>query len=416
MLLILKIPYHAMMSESPLHQVLVIGAGLVGSSLAIALHQAGIDTALVEVAPPGALPAVFDQRNLSFAEATVNALGALGILHRLRAPGGPIRRIQITRKGDFGRIWLRAEDYARSEFGRVVVARDFGDALESSLSACIHLTRYRPAQFVGFGAHHHDWREVRLADDSGERSIRARLLVAADGTSSAVRTALEIATDEHDYRQHLLVARVRAAQRPDGTAWERLTDHGPTALLPRGDGYYGLVHAVDEAQADTVSALSDAAFVERVQQVFGWRIGKLLEVGPRSAYPARKLVARRVIDHRVALVGNAAQTLHPIGAQGFNLGLRDALLLAELVATTQDPGSAALLHSWADQRRQDRERTLAFSDGLARLTANPSSPMRLLRSLGLTVLDRLPILQTRLATGAMGYRGRVPALCRSERT
>jgi len=408
--------YHATMSESPLHQVLIVGAGLVGSSLAIALNQLGIDAALVDATPPGALPAVFDQRNLSFAEATVNALNALGILPRLRQPGAPIRRIQITRRGDFGRIWLRAQDYARSEFGQVVVARDFGDALESVLAECPRLTRYRPARFVGFGTPHADWREVRLADDADEQSVRARLVVAADGTDSAVRTALGIPVDGHDYRQHLLVARLRAAQRPDGTAWERLTDHGPTAVLPRGDGAYGLVHAVDEAEADTVSALSDAAFVERVQQVFGWRIGKLLEVGPRSAYPARKVVARRVIDQRVVLVGNAAQTLHPIGAQGFNLGLRDALLLAELVAQAEDPGSATLLHTWADQRSQDRERTLAFSDGLARLSANPSPPMRLLRSLGLTALDRLPILQTRLATGAMGYRGCVPALCRSERT
>jgi len=407
--------YHAMMSESPLHQVLIVGGGLVGSSLAIALNQAGIDTALVEKTPPGALPAVFDQRNLSFAEATVNALGALGILQRLRQPGGPIRRIQITRRGDFGRIWLRAEDYGRAEFGQVVAASDFGDALESALAGCRTLTRYRPARFVGFGVHHDDWCEVRLAGDTGEHSVRARLVIAADGTTSAVRTALGIGTGEHDYRQRLLIARVRAAQRPDGSAFERLTEHGPTALLPRGDGYYGLVHAVDEAEADTVLALSDAAFLDRVQQVFGWRVGKLLETGPRSAHPARKLVARRVLGHRVALVGNAAQTLHPIGAQGFNLGLRDALLLAELVTTTEDPGSTAVLHTWARQRAEDRERTLAFSDGLARLSANPSRPMRLLRSLGLTALDRLPILQTRLATGAMGYRGQIPALCRQNK-
>jgi len=154
MLLTFTIPYHAAMSESPLHQVLIVGGGLVGSSLAIALDQAGIDTALVEATAPGALPAVFDQRNLSFAEATVNALSALGILPRLREPGGPIRRIQITRRGDFGRLWLRAEDYGREEFGQVVVARDFGDALESALAECPALTRCRPARFVGFGAHH----------------------------------------------------------------------------------------------------------------------------------------------------------------------------------------------------------------------------------------------------------------------
>jgi len=400
------------MSTPPLHQVLIVGGGLVGSSLAVALHQVGIRALLVEASAPGVLPAVFDQRNLSFAEATVNALHALGILPRLRQPGGSIRRIQITRRGDFGRIWLRARDYGREAFGQVVVARDFGAALESALAECPHLTRCRPARFVGFGEHHDDWRAVRLADDGGEHVIRARLVVAADGTHSAVRAALGIPGDQYDYRQRVLIARLRAAQRPDGTAWERLTDHGPTALLPRGDGHYGLVHAVDEAEAERVLALDHAAFVNRVQQIFGWRIGTLLDIGPRSAYPARRMVARRVFDHRVVLVGNAAQTLHPLGAQGFNLGLRDALMLAELAARSEDPGSAALLHAWARHRAEDRQRTVSFSDGLARLTANPCLPLRLLRSLGLIALDRLPILQTRLVTGAMGYRGRIPALCR----
>jgi len=404
------------MSTPPLHQVLIIGGGLVGSSLAIALHQAGIDTALVETTPPDALPAVFDQRNLSFAEATVNALRALGILPRLRQPGGSIRRIQITRRGDFGRIWLRAKDYGRAEFGQIVIARDFGDALESALAECTTLTRYRPARFVGFGAPDENWREVRLVDDTGVHRIRARLVIAADGTSSAVRTSLGIPIDEHDYQQRLLNTRLHAARYPDGTAWERLTEHGPTAVLPRGDGDYGLVHTVDEAEAETVLALSDTAFLDRVQRIFGWRIGKLLEVGPRSAHPLRSVVARRVLEHRVALVGNAAQTLHPIGAQGFNLGLRDALLLAELAATAEDPGNATLLHTWARQRTEDRKRTLGFSDGLARLTANPFTPLRLLRSLGLAALDRIPLLQTRLASGAMGYRGQTPLLCRARET
>ncbi len=394
------------------HDVIIVGGGLVGASLAIALDRAGLDTVLVEAAPPGAMPPVFDQRNLSFADATVNALTALGVMRELRGPPGPIRRIHVSRAGDFGSVELDAADYGRDCFGMVVVARDFGEALEARLSSLTRVTRLRPARVTGLEEVGGGTRGVRIADASGERVLRARLVVAADGTRSGVREALGIAADVHDYGQALFVARVRARRAPDGTAWERLRDDGPTALLPRGDGHYGLVHAVADADADAVAALDDAGFLARVQDAFGWRAGRFLAVGERSRYPAVRVVARATVAARAVLVGNAAQTLHPVGAQGFNLGLRDALTLAELVAQAEDPGSDAVLDAYAARRREDRGRTLDFSDGLARLTANPAPWLRPLRSLGLLALDQVPALQARFAGGAMGYRGDVPALCR----
>ena len=396
------------------HDVAIVGGGLVGASLAIALDRLGLDVALVEAAVAGALPAVFDERNLSFAEATVNALRALGVLARLRTPGAPIRRIHVSRRGDFGRLQLDAAAYGREEFGQVVVARDFGEALEARLGELAHLTRYRPARCVGLDEPGDGGRALRLAGQEGERVVRARLLVAADGSHSGLRAALGIGADEHDYGQALFVARVRGERAPDGTAFERLGDDGPTALLPRADRHYGVVHAVASAEADAVAALDDAAFLARVQRAFGWRAGRLLAVGPRSRYPAVRIAAQRLTAPRAVLVGNAAQTLHPIGAQGFNLGLRDALTLAELIETRGgDPGDDALLAAYADRRREDRARTLAFSHGLARLTANASPLLRPLRSLGLAALDRVPAAQARLVGGAMGYRGAVPALCRA---
>jgi 2-octaprenyl-6-methoxyphenol hydroxylase len=239
-------------------------------------------------------------------------------------------------------------------------------------------------------------------------------VVGADGSRSDVRAALGIDAETHDYDQTLFVARLRAEHAPDGCAWERFGPHGPTALLPRADRHYGLVHGVDTADADSVAALDDEAFLARVQAAFGWRVGRLLAVGPRSRYPAMRLVAGRLTAPRAVLVGNAAQTLHPIGAQGFNLGLRDAATLAELIETRGgDPGDDALLAAYAARRAEDRSRTLAFSDGLARLTAQQSPWLRPLRSLGLLALDRLPAAQAALVGGAMGYRGDVPALCRA---
>ena len=396
------------------HDVVIVGGGLVGASLAIALARQGVEVGLVEAAPAGQMPAVFDQRNLSFAAATVNALTALGVMQQLRTPTGPIRRIHISRQGDFGRVRLEAQDYGRATFGQVVVARDFGEALEARLDGLSGLTRYRPARFVGFAPDEAGHRALRIADAEGERTLHARLVVAADGTRSAVREALGIGVDEHDYGQTLLVARVRATQAPDGTAYERLGDDGPTALLPRGDRHWGVVHGVAREQAETVAALDDAAWLARLQRAVGWRIGRLVASGERSAYPIVRVVAQRLVADRAVVLGNAAQTIHPIGAQGFNLGLRDALTLAEEIARGDDPGAASRLAAYAARRREDRERTLAFSDGLARLTANPSPLLKPVRSAGLVAMEAQPSLQAFLVGGAMGFRGDVPALCRGE--
>ena len=396
------------------HDVVIVGGGLVGASLAIALARQGVEVGLVEAAPAGQMPAVFDQRNLSFAAATVNALTALGVMQQLRTPTGPIRRIHISRQGDFGRVRLEAQDYGRATFGQVVVARDFGEALEARLDGLSGLTRYRPARFVGFAPDEAGHRALRIADAEGERTLHARLVVAADGTRSAVRAALGIGVDEHDYGQTLLVARVRATQAPDGTAYERLGDDGPTALLPRGDRHWGVVHGVAREQAETVAALDDAAWLARLQRAVGWRIGRLVASGERSAYPIARVVAQRLVADRAVVLGNAAQTSHPIGAQGFNLGLRDALTLAEEIARGDDPGAASRLAAYAARRREDRERTLAFSDGLARLTANPSPLLKPVRSAGLVAMEAQPSLQAFLVGGAMGFRGDVPALCRGE--
>uniref|UniRef100_UPI000382E643 FAD-dependent monooxygenase n=1 Tax=Xanthomonas sp. SHU 199 TaxID=1591174 RepID=UPI000382E643 len=148
--------------------------------------------------------------------------------------------------------------------------------------------------------------------------------------------------------------------------------------------HYGAIHAVAAEDADAVAALDEGAWLQRLQDALGWRVGRLLGSGERSAYPIVQVLAERLADARAVLLGNAAQTLHPLGAQGFNLGLRDALTLAELIERDgTDPGAPALLQQYAQRREQDRQRTVTFSGGLARLTANPTPLLRPLRSLGL---------------------------------
>jgi len=397
------------------HDIVIIGGGLVGASLACALQASGMDVAMLEAlaADNADTPrASFDERNLALADASLNALGALGVLAHLRLPPAPIARIHVSRAGDFGAVRLRADDYGRRHFGAVVVARDLGEALEARLAQLRSLTRYCPARVLGLHAVADGW-QLRIADASGERALHTRLLVGADGTHSVVRAALGIGTEVVDYRQSLWVSALATSRPPDGSAWERFSDSGPMALLPRPDGLYGSVLGVASDDSAAVAALADADYLDLLQLRFGGRAGRFVRVGPRRAYPIRRTLAERLSGPRALLLGNAAQTIHPVGAQGFNLGLRDALTLAELLADGGDPGEPQRLSRYPELRRVDRAQTLAFSDGLARLTASPGVAMQVLRSLGMLALEHLPGLRAPLVAGAMGYRGHVAALTRA---
>lgn len=392
------------------HDILILGGGLVGSALACALDGRGWRVGQVEASAPQAGAPGFDERKLALAQASLNALQALDVLPRLATPPAPIRRIHVSRAGDFGSVRLDAAEHGREAFGAVVLARELGHGLEARLGACDGLVRYRPAQ-VKRVEPDADGPAVWIEQDGSERRLRARLLVAADGSRSLARSAHGIGVQEHDYGQTLVVCSLATDRPPDGTAYERFSDEGPVALLPMAGGHYGAICGVARADAARVLALSDADYATYFQMRFGWRAGRVQRAGARSAYPLVRMVAERLTAPRLVVMGNAAQTLHPIGAQGFNLGLRDALSLAEVLGG-DDPGAERVLADYATMRHEDRERTLAFSDGLARATANGSFPMHVLRSLGLLALGHVPGLADPLVAGAMGFRGRVPQLSR----
>jgi len=397
-----------------IHDVLIIGGGLVGASLACALDGSGLDVALVESEPPRApITADADARSLALAAASLNALDALGVLRHLPAPPAPIRRIHVSRSGDFGSVRMDAADYGREAFGGVVPATALGAALQARLRDVRGLDHRLGAKVVAIRAAD-SAREADIATGGGESvTLCAKLLVGADGTGSYVRESLGIGSTRHDYDQHLFAGSVRAARAADGQAWERFTDDGPMALLPRASGDYGCICTVPAQDAQAVAALDDAGFLALLQARFGWRAGRFLSAGRRSGHPLRQLVAQGLVASRAVIMGNAAQTLHPVGAQGFNLGLRDALTLAALVReASDDAGRDALLDDYARRRADDRAQTLRFSDGLARITANPAAPVRWLRSIAMGALDALPDLRARLAGGAMGFRGVVPELAR----
>ncbi len=399
------------MSET--FDVLIVGGGLVGASLAIALDGAGLAVALAESAAPRVdLQPSYDERNLALARASLNALEALGVLDA-SAPATPIRRIHVSRRGDFGAVRLDAAELGLPPFGAVLPARELGNALLRRLDGCASLVRLAPAQAVGVEAGD-EFTTVELRVGDATRRVRTRLLVGADGTESFVRNAFGIDAERHDYAQSAFVTTVTTERPLDGTAYERFTDSGPVALLPLGERRAGLVLSVPSAEAARVAALDDAAFLDVVHERFGWRAGRFSRPGKRKPYPLARLLASRTTASRLVLVGNAAQTVHPLGAQGFNLGLRDALTLSELLRAAQaaasDPGAAGLLTRHVERRAGDRAATTSFSDDLVRLMGNEFAPLRLLRSIGFHALDRIGPLKRRFALRGMGYRGDVPAL------
>lgn len=392
--------------------ILIVGGGLVGASLALALDAGGRGAVLLEAAPARTIPAGAasdddNDRNLVLARASVNALKALQVWPHLEAAAGTIRRVEVSRAGEFGKLRMTAEDAGVDALGRVVPGRVLGAALERQLAACRHIERLAPAKLLALTPAESGW-HARVAMAGEERNIEARLVVGADGSDSLVRAQVGIGAQEHDYGQSLFVCTVACERDMPDCAFERFTDEGPVALLPLPNQRRGLVLTVSADRHDEIAAMDDATFIALAQQRFGWKLGRLSRPGRRFAHRIRRVLADSLTAPRVVLVGNAAQTVHPIGAQGFNLGLRDALTLAELIAGGDDPGASSLLNEYASRRQPDRDGVLAFSHGLIALGCLPQPALAPLRSLAMLALGGIPPLRHVVARRGMGFRGEPP--------
>jgi 2-octaprenyl-6-methoxyphenol hydroxylase len=240
--------------------------------------------------------------------------------------------------------------------------------------------------------------------DGGTHTVAAKLVVGADGTDSAVRKLIEVEVERVDYGQTAIVSVLALGRPHQGIAHERMTAAGPFALLPLAGDRAGVVWALPHAEAKSHLDLDDSAFLAAAQQVFGYRLGRFARVGRRQPWPLSRQMATRVFARRAVLVGNAAQTIHPVGAQGFNLGLRDAVALAtRLAAVGGDPGDQDLLAAHARSRATDRERTIAWTESLLRGFARTGPVSRFGRSAALLGLDAQSALKRDLAFGLMGH-------------
>ncbi len=373
------------------HDLLIVGAGPVGMALALALRGAGLDMALVDARPRGA--ARSDPRVLALAHGSRLTLQRLGAWDSLATT--PIRSIHVSQAGGFGRTRIEAAEHQLEALGYVVRAGDLASALDDCLrDANIPVIDGQKVAHLAPGE-----ADVIVSLEGGPaQAVRARLVACAEGGVQGD----EAAVDGRDYHQHAVITLATPADGHANLAFERFTPDGPLALLPCGQAY-AIVHTASPRGADRLLALDEREYMNEIEQRMAGRV-RLIRVEPRLRFPLALRYRRDPVGDRVAWLGNAAQTLHPVAGQGFNLALRDVWALATTLrglAPGEDPGRAAVLDRYRRARRLDRRATIGATDSLVRLFSNDIAPLSALRGAGLLLLDACPPLRGALARRMM---------------
>ena len=393
--------------------VLVVGGGCVGSTLACALAEAGVPVQVVDPQPaPRDWPeGTVDARVYALTHASRAIFSNLGVWEAIRAGGAcPYERMEVWDAEGTGHIGFDAAETGECCLGHIVEQRVILGALLARLDA-LGVER-RTDALVGLQVAP-DHVEARLA--SGER-IRVALLVGADGARSRVRDLAGIGLDVLDYEQTAVVAAVRTERPHEHTARQRFMPTGPLAFLPLCDGRSSIVWTTTPEAAEDLLEMEEGAFCEAVTEAFGRRLGRVLSAESRAAFPLRRRHARHYVRPRIALVGDAAHTIHPLAGQGVNLGLLDAAALAQVVQEARgrlrDPGQYLTLRRYERWRRGENLLMMRAMDGFRWLFGSRQPLLREARNLGLRLVDRTAPVKLVLARRAMGLEGDLPQLAR----
>lgn len=383
---------------------------MAGATLALAISQLThglLPVHLVEaVSPQATQHPGFDSRAIALAQGTCQQLARIGIWQAIAGCATAINTVHVSDRGHAGFVTLDAQDYRIEALGQVVELHDVGLRLFRLLQDAPGVTLHCPARVASF-SRSAEAVSVTLEDGT---LLEGQLLVAADGSRSALGAQCGVAWQQQPYNQIAVIANVSTAVAHDGRAFERFTRYGPLAMLPMSQGRCSLVWCHPQDSAAGVQAWSDDRFCAELQKAFGWRLGRITQAGKRSVYPLSLTTAAQSISHRLALVGNAAQTLHPIAGQGFNLGLRDVMSLAETLAQAwregNDCGAYGVLCHYQKRRQADKEATIGVTDGLVHLFANRWAPLVAGRNLGLMAMELFIPARDVLAQRTLGWVAR----------
>jgi 2-octaprenyl-6-methoxyphenol hydroxylase len=406
--------------------IVIAGGGMVGASLALQLAAVLPQTVSICLVEGFPLPAPlaqgkpeyhpsFDARSTALSYSSRLVYEKIQVWDELREWLCPIESIHVSSRGHFGSSLLRAGDYGWSALGHVVENAWLGNALVQALYRQGRVEIISPARVA---AAIPEGRGMKLRLEGGaETVLETALLLVADGAASGLREQLGVAVQEKPYGQHALVANVAFAQPHKGCAYERFTDQGPVALLPLlasspGEHRSGLVWTLSAREAMHLQACPEQEFLQALQDRFGYRLGRMLQVGERHCYPLSLVQSAEQVRQGVVVMGNAAHSLHPVAGQGFNLALRDVAELSAVLARGASAGQAlgdlALLQGYLRRQQPDQDRTIQFSDRLPGLFMHSDPVLGLARDLALSGLDILPGLKrafVRHATGVAAMAG-----------
>jgi len=399
-----------------IYDVIIAGAGPVGASLAVALRDSGLKIAIIEpVVESSAQQPSYDGRSLVLNHVSNRILEGIGLWSGLAGQYQTVEHIHVSRQGRFGVARIHAGELQVAALGYVVEAAALGQALRSAVQQSEDIDFFCPARVSGL-EYDSDHVRVALNAEHDGKPLCGRVLVAADGARSGVRTLLDIGIEQTDYVQTAVVTTVSGVDSERAWAYERFTSSGPLALLPRVGGRFGVVWSVPSGSEDRILEMDDVAFVQHLHQAFGSRAGTLRRPGRRASYPLKLQRAATSLARRCVLLGNASHAVHPVAGQGFNLGLRDVAWLAQTLVDArqrnEDPGCRAVLHRYQNAREADQRHTLRFTDTLIRVFCNEDPMLASLGGLGLALTDIAIPMKRWLARGAMGYRGPASRLAR----
>ena len=405
------------MTSQPEYDVIIVGGGMVGASLALGLAGEDIRIAIIEAVQPGSdQQPSYDDRGIALSLSSQRVLSGLRIWDRLQRLVTPVEQIHVTDQNHFGSVHLCATELQVPALGYVVLARELGGTILELIDQHDNIDMLCPAS-VSKVTVCTDRVEVACLHAETEKTVSGRLLVAADGSDSSVRTQLGIDTQCKDYGQTAIVCNITPGLPHRHTAFERFTEQGPVAMLPLTDARCAVVYCVHRENASQVLAMQDDEYAARLQECFGLRLGRLQKPGVRKAYPIRSIRASEQVRDRVVILGNAAHTIHPNGAQGFNLCLRDIAGLLEILLPAiqqhEDIGVLSYLQQYQALRTADQQRIFHFTDGLAGLFYHSRQPGVYFRNTAMLLLDGCLPLKRNFVRLATGLQGAQPALVRN---
>ncbi|MEO6697083.1 MAG: 2-octaprenyl-6-methoxyphenyl hydroxylase [Gammaproteobacteria bacterium] len=391
------------------YDILIVGAGMVGASLACALRGQPLRIGVIEAVPFRAKhQPSYDDRTIALSYGSRHIFAGMGLWGRIGSQATPIKQIHVSEQGRPGFLRMDSVEQDVEALGYVIENRRMGELFTETLNSG-NIELLCPARVTGLNIETEQATVLAEREHGGALRLTSRLLVVADGRNSAARELLGISSSEHDYRQTALITNITPERHHNHVAYERFTPLGPLALLPMSEGRCAVVWSLNNEYFDEVTALTDAAFLDLLQAHFGERLGRLQKTGERHAYPLVLSRAHELVRPRVALLGNAACTHHPIAAQSFNLGLRDVAAFSELLMNAKragrDLGDYQVLQDYARSRRADHLAVTALTDVPARLYSSAAAPLSAVRSLGVLLTGLMPPLKQALMRRSMGIAG-----------